>query len=214
MSAPTNESSVENRRNDIYLPDCSEFVQGYQIYNQKEHRGPIWFEALHIVQDNWGDSRRMSEGVGIIIRGWNRFYAGYDADALTATITSKLSTLADFRVRDISSYAQEDKKAVLEIFEAFQEALKRISDKRRSPVSVGKALSLFAPGFLPIWDSNIAYAYGFVYVYGGSKEYVGFMDCMKLLAEYVRSCVPKDDDRQLLKRIDEFNYSKYSKHWI
>jgi len=203
-----------NRHNDMYLPDCSEFVQGYQIYNQKEHRGSIWFEALSIVQDNWGDSRRMSEGVGILIRGWNRFYAGYDSDALTATIKSSLSTLAGYRVRDISSYAQEDKSALLEIFEAFQEALKRTSDKRKSPVSVGKALSLFAPGFLPIWDSNIAYAYGFVYVYGGSQEYVGFMESMKLLAEHVRRCVPRDDDRQLLKRIDEFNYSKYTMHWI
>jgi hypothetical protein len=46
----------------------------------------MWFNALSIVQDNWGDPRQMSEGVGVIIRGWNRFYAGYDADALTTGI--------------------------------------------------------------------------------------------------------------------------------
>lgn len=203
-----------NRHNDIHIPDCPEFVQGYQIYNQKEHRGPMWFHARRTVQDNWGDSRRMSEGVGIIIRGWNRFYAGYDADALTTTITSNLNTLSALRYRDISSYGQDDKAAFLQLFEAFQEALKRTHDNRKSPVSVGKALSLFAPGILPIWDSNIAYAYRCSYVYGGAEEYVAFMDRMKLLAEHVSRCVPKDDDRPLLKRIDEYNYSKYTMRWL
>lgn len=203
-----------NDQNNIYFPNCPEFVHGYQIYNQKERRGSTWFEAQSIVQGNWGDSRRMSEGVGIIIRGWNRFYSRYDADALAATIKSNLSALTILRSRDISTYVQADKTALLRLFEDFEEALKRISDKRKSPVSVGKALSLFAPGFLPIWDSNIAYAYGCIYVYGGGTQYIAFMHCMKILADHVRRCVPKDDDRPLLKRIDEFNYSKYTMHWV
>jgi len=198
----------------MYIPDCLEFVQGYEIYNQNERLGPMWFDALRIVQDNWGDSRRMSEGVGIIIRGWNRFYARYDADALTATITSNLNTLSALRYRDISSYAQDDKTTLLHLFEAFQEALKRTRDNRKSPVSAGKALSLFAPRILLIWDSNIAVTYGCFYAYGGAEEYVAFMDHMKIFAEHVSNCVPKDDDRPLLKRIDEYNYSKYTRHWL
>jgi len=204
----------ETNCTEIYLPPCSEFIEGYQIYNQKERRGPIWFDALRIVQDNWGNSHRMSEGVRLIINGWNRFYAGYDNEALADAINSGLGTLATFRHREITSFIEKDKAYLLEIFELFQEALKRTNDGRKSPVSVAKALSLFAPNFLPIWDSNIAFAYGFVYVYGGSNQYLGFMACMKLFAEHVSVCVQKDDDRPLLKRIDEFNYSKYTMHWV
>ncbi len=201
-------------RNDIYLPPCSEFVKGYQIYNQKEHRGPIWFDAMRIVQNNWGNAHRMSEGVRLIINGWNRFYARYDDESLVSAIASSFRTLGNFRDREIISFVEEDKAEVLELFELFEDALKRTSDKRKSPVSVGKALSLFAPGFLPIWDSNIAFAYGLVYVYGGSNQYLDFMACMKLFAEHVSRCVIENDDRSLLKRIDEFNYSKYTTHWI
>src|SRR5262245_18841486 len=134
-----------NARN--HIPDCSELVRGYQVYNQREYRGPIWFGALRLVRDSWGDSRRMPEGVGIIVRGWNRSYAGYDVDTLTATITSNLSCVGTFRDRDISSYSQDDKTVLLNLFEAFREALKRTRDNRRSPVFVGKALSPFAPSF-------------------------------------------------------------------
>jgi hypothetical protein len=110
-----------NGHNDIHVPDCPEFVRGYQIYNQRENHGPLWFVAQRIAQDNWSDSRRMSEVVGVIIRGWNRFFAGYDADALTTIVTSNLNTLSALRYRDISSYRLDDKSAILELFEAFGE---------------------------------------------------------------------------------------------
>lgn len=148
------------------------------------------------------------------MEGFGRFYAGYDDEALADAINSNLRTLDKFRTREITSFVKEDKANLFEIFERFQDALKRTNDERISPVSAAKALSLFAPHFLPIWDSNIAFAYGFVYVYGGSNQYLGFMACMKLLAEHVSVCVQMDDDRPLLKRIDEFNYAKYTMHWV
>jgi hypothetical protein len=202
-----------NENNDLYIPDCEEFVRGYVLYNQKERLGPIWFEALAIVQENWGNSSIMSKGVDKIIRGWNRFYAGFDAKALTSTIETNLSTLDGFRIRDIRSYVPDDRISLLQLFETFEEALKRTHDNRISTVSVGKALSLFSPRFLPIWDSNIAFAYNCMYVHG-AKEYISFMDIMKRLAQRVERCVPINDDRPLLKRLDEYNYSKYTKHWL
>jgi hypothetical protein len=79
---------------------------------------------------------------------------------------------------------------------------------------VGKTLSLFAPGILPIGDSNIAHTYGCLYTYCGAEEYVVFMDRMKISAEHVKRCVPRIDEWPLLKRIDEYNYSKYTMHWL
>ncbi len=47
-----------------------------------------------------------------------------------------------------------------------------------------------------------------------AKQYFDFCKKMQIMAEKVRSYVPIPDDRSLLKRIDEFNYAKYTMHWI
>lgn len=203
-----------NGKSDLYIPSCKEFVRGYTLYIEREHLGPIWFEARDMVQDNWGNSHLMLSGVDKIIRGWNHFYARFDPEALITTIETNLNTLDGLRTRDIRTYGTNDLTSLHILFEAFQDALKRTSDNRISPVSTGKALSLFAPHFFPIWDSNIAFSYNCLYVYGGTKEYLSFMELMKQLAHGVERCVPTDDDRPLLKRIDEYNYSKYTKHWL
>jgi len=156
----------------------------------------------------------MAEGVGRIIRGWNRFYSGYSADSLIATIGANIDLLSHLRSRDILSFTEDDHTVISKLFTDYLDALKRVDDGRKSPVSVAKALSLFAPGILPIWDSIIATSYGCVYVGTGIREYLTFCAKMKIFAENAQHCITSEDDRPLLKRIDEYNYSKYTKHWI
>ncbi len=36
--------------NELYIPSCEEFIRGYSLYNGRERLGPIWLEALAIVQ--------------------------------------------------------------------------------------------------------------------------------------------------------------------
>jgi hypothetical protein len=43
---------------------------------------------------------------------------------------------------------------------------------------------------------------------------VRFCKKMKLLSEAVGHCVSDSDDRSLLKRIDEYNYAKYTMGWL
>lgn len=40
---------------DFHIPDCIEFRRGYEAYNERERRGPVYFEALVMVQENWGN---------------------------------------------------------------------------------------------------------------------------------------------------------------
>jgi len=47
-----------------------------------------------------------------------------------------------------------------------------------------------------------------------AHNYVAFCWQMKELAAAVKGYQPDRDDRSLLKRIDEFNYSLYTKRWI
>jgi len=123
--------------------------------------------------------------------------------------------LNEFRNRNIESLSDNDWEAIKYLFNQFLRALKRKIDGRMSPVSVAKSFNLVAPNFLPLWDSNIAFKYNcFYFSESAGKEYFDFCKKMQIMAENVRTYVPLLDDRSLLKRIDEFNYSRYTMHWI
>jgi len=202
---------------DFHIPEIEEFRRGYLLFNEKGNKSidNIWFEALSIVQDNWGNLTEMTRGISRLIRSWNRFYAKFDLDAMSVCISRYQSTLNQFRNRDISSLSETDNSNIRILFKDFLVSLQRKPDNRKSPVSVAKALSLIAPKFFPLWDSNIAFAYNcFYYADSGHDPYIRFCHKMKLLAERVRDFIPIQDDRPLLKRIDEYNISKYTAHWI
>ena len=200
---------------DFHIPDCDEFRKGYEIYNKQENRGRIYFEALAVVSENWGNPEDMARGIGIIIRGWNYRYSNYDFDGLVSCINTNLAVLNDLRFKNIEALSDDDGGTIKDLFSRFNEALKRQRDGRRSPVSVAKALCLFAPNFLPLWDSKIADKYDCFYFSDTADDpYLRFCKKMKILAEHVKNYVPCSDDRSLLKRIDEYNYSKYTMHWI
>ncbi len=206
-----------NHEIDFYLPDREEFIRGYELFNERGPQGidNIWFEALSIVQENWGTPAEMTRGISRLIRAWNRFYANFDLEAMSACVDRKLIILGQFRDRDINSLSEVDNPVIRNLFNDFLVSLQRTRDNRKSPVSVAKALSLIAPNFFPLWDSNIAFAYGCFYFSDSADEpYIRFCYKMKLLADRVRDFVPAQDDRPVLKRIDEYNISKYTTHWL
>ena len=82
------------------------------------------------------------------------------------------------------------------------------------PVGTAKALHLLAPGLFPLWDRDIAKAYGLALGEAGSngKRYWRFMliakqQCLEL-SRQEPSC------KNPLKSIDEYNYCKYTKGWL
>lgn len=200
---------------DFHIPDYEEFRKGYELYNHRENRGPIYFEALGVVSENWGNPENMAKGVGIIIRGWNYLYSNYAFDGLVSCISTDLAVLSDLKNKNIEELSDVDEHTIKGLFNRFNEALKRQRDGRKSPVSVAKALCLFAPNFLPLWDSNIAFKYDCFYFSDSADDpYFRFCKKMKIMAWHVRNYAPNPDDRSLLKRIDEYNYSRYTMHWI
>jgi len=194
---------------DFHIPDCEEFRNGYEAY-ERENLGPIYFDALSIISRNWGEPSSMARGIQRIINGWNRFYSHFDFDRVVDCIERNLNVLTELRERNISTFSEKDEETVETLYYDFLEALKieRKGNDVASPVSVAKALNPMAPNFLPIWDSNIAIAYECFYFY------IDFCKKMKLMVERLATCIPGPDDRSLLKRIDEYNYSKYTRNWI
>jgi len=156
----------------------------------------------------------MAEGVSRLIRSWNRFFANFNLNEFAYCIEKNLKIIKSFRKRNIESLSERDNEIIRDLFNQFLDALKRESDKARSPVSVAKALNPLCPDFFPIWDSSIAIEYDCFYAVFSAVMYIKFCYKMKLFAGRIKSCVPKLDDRSILKRIDEYNYSRYSRHWI
>jgi hypothetical protein len=200
---------------DIYIPSEEEFCKGYEAYNQNERRGPVYFEALGTVTENWGDAEVMARGVQRLIRSWNRFYANFNFSDLTHFMADNIEELNAYRDRHILALSEADNDAIYGLFHKLLQALKRERDGALSPVSVAKAFGLLTPAFLPIWDSTIAYRYDCMYFSDMAESpYLRFCHKMKRLSERVQHYVPRPDDRALLKRIDEYNYAKYTMGWI
>jgi hypothetical protein len=200
---------------DIYIPSEEEFCKGYEAYNQKERRGLVYFEALETVTENWGDAELMARGVQRLIRSWNRFYANFSFSDLSHFMAVNIEELSAYRDRHILTLSEADNDAISQLFQKLLQALKRKRDGALSPVSVAKAFGLLTPNFLPIWDSTIAYRYDCMYFSEMAESpYLRFCHRMKRLSESVQHYVPRPDDRALLKRVDEYNYAKYTMGWI
>lgn len=201
---------------DFHIPYCEEFREGYEAYNKREKKGPVYFEALSLILENWGNAVGMAKGISRLIRSWNYLYANFAFNNLVECIDKNLSVIEEFRKRNISSLSENDYEKITEIYDQFLDGLKRQKDGQKSAVSVAKALNPLAPNFFPLWDEKIAYrGYELFYLaYSSAPVYLSFCRKMKLFAAKVEHCVPHPDDRSLLKRIDEYNYSLYTKGWI
>ena len=205
--------------NSIQIPDPEEFCRGLEAFERNEKRGYVYFEALDHISEFWGNSGSMAKGISRLIRSWNRFYANFDLERLANCIDINLPPINEFRNRNINSLSSDDSEEIRQIFNQFLDALKRRSDNQKSAVSVAKAFGLLAPEFLPIWDSTIAWRYDCLYgiVELAAPKYVTFCWKMKEISEKVRDyeCVRNPNPkRSLLKMIDEYNYSKFTREWI
>jgi hypothetical protein len=124
---------------------------------------------------------------------------------LERVVTTNQQDLAALRERSIDGVSDEDTATVEGLFGDFEQLL--------GPVGAAKALHLLAPQFFPLWDRAIAKAYGLPLRERGKNadRYLRFMQITKqqyeaLAGEHIMG-------QNLLKVLDEYNYSHYTKHW-
>lgn len=137
---------------------------------------------------------------------------------LEQCISSNLPILQDYRRRDIADYTVSDDLEIKKLFEEFLEALRIRKDrelKARSPVATSKALHLLAPRFFPIWDIEIAKVYRCSYSSNPDSKYILFLSKQKkIIGAIDADSLQGFGDKTPLKLLDEFNYSKFTKHWV
>jgi hypothetical protein len=206
---------------DFYIPEVGEFRKGLEAFKRNEWRGCVYFKALGHISQNWGNPGEMAWGIGGLLHVWHQaFYrfGDFDSNKLRGCIERNLGAINKFKNRYIGDLLKTDEDEIERLFKEFLHALQSVNKKgiRRSPVAVAKALNLLAPHFFPLWDDDIADGYkcSFVYSEFGPSEYISFCRKMQKMAEQVKNYVPLTDDRSLLKRIDEYNFSKYTREWI
>ena len=201
----------------FYVPTRDEFGTSLTAYEKKERRGPVYFEALGKLRGAWGRAEPMADAIWLLLRSWHRQFYRFgspDLKILAACVGETTHDLDRLRSRDIQDFCAADEPTVKELFRAFTVATRRKNKRgvQESPVAAAKALHLLCPDFLPLWDDWIAWEYGYALMW--SEDYVSFCWQMKEFATAIKPFVPPADDRSLLKRIDEFNYAAYTKHWI
>jgi hypothetical protein len=199
--------------------DPHEVKAGSDAFRAHEKRDAIYKVSTFLVDYFWGDPSQMADALGVLLLVWNNAFYRYglfDYGALEKVLRANMDGLNKFRKRDIESLNGKDEGPITALFGAFLEGLAIADGKSkgsRSPVSVAKALHLLAPRFFPLWDDRIAKGYRCHYSHDPSGKYIQFMKISKAMAEGLRG---KVDTREstLLKVIDEYNYSKFTKGWI
>ena len=163
----------------------------------------------------------MADSLGVLLLTWNQAFYRYglfDFDKLEQCIHNNQNTLAIYREKVLINYNPSDDSIIIKLFNDFLSALQIASGKKsgvKSPVSVSKALHLLAPGYFPLWDDKIARAYNCYYSSTPEMKYIQFMIKIKAIADDHHLDVnSREDGKTIIKLIDEYNYSKYTKHWI
>ncbi len=201
----------------FYVPTRDEFQAGLAAYEKKERRGPVYFEALGKLRGCWGGAEPMADAVWLLLKSWHREFYRFgplDLKVLADCIEKTTHELEELRSRDIQTLCAADEPTIKALFRAFTVATRRENKRglQESTVATAKALHLLCPDFMPLWDNPIARQYGWLLMW--AEDYFSFCWQMKELATAVKSFLDAADDRSLLKRVDEFNYTAYTKHWL
>jgi hypothetical protein len=193
-----------------------------RAFEEWEPRDSMYRVSTFLVREWWGDPARLVDALSVLLLVWNGAfyrYGSFDEQALEICLRDNEGKLSTFRERELSTFCEADEGDAARLFLLLSQALKRTSDGVESPVSAGKALHLLAPHFFPLWDQYIAPAYGCPYVGElASVAYIAFARKIRVMAVQLYAELASDADprkewlsrKPLLKRIDEYNYMKYT----
>lgn len=191
-------------------------------FEEWEARDSMYRVSTFLVREWWGDPAKLVDALSVLLLIWNGAfyrYGSFDEQALEHWLRDSEGTLNAFRERVISSFCEADEAEAGKLFLSLSQALKRTVDGVESPVSAGKALHLLAPTFFPLWDQYIAPGYGCPYTGElASVAYIAFARRVRAIAAQLNVELSSDGDarrewlsrKPLLKRIDEYNYMKYT----
>lgn len=194
------------------LPTMEQLENARTLFEAYEPRDLFYRAATELVSLALEGKATLSisESLAVLLQTWNAMYYRFhpfNAEhfrAFESLVSSRSSALAVYRSRGIVDLTADEFPAISDVFTAFETVL--------GPVGAAKALHLLAPHFFPLWDRKIAKSYGISLRPSGhnSAEYLRFMMIVVRQVEHL-DC--HGNREGLLKRIDEFNYCRFTKGW-
>lgn len=192
----------------------SDLERGAAEFEKREGRDSMYRVATFLLEQWWGKFPEMADALTVLLLTWNQAYYRYgrfELKSLESCLVRHWPAIEAYRARQITSFCADDYKGVKTLFNDMLHAL--ANSKGVSPVSVAKALHLLAPSFFPIWDMTIAKVYGCNYSRNPCQAYIAFCEKNKEIVQSFESVADRAT-KTLLKRIDEYNYVRFSKGWI
>ena len=194
-------------------PSKRQLEKARALFQQNEPRDLFYKAATELVTLAFENKTSISvaEAISILLQTWNkqvyRFkkFTEDDVILLEQNIIKHDGTIKRFRDRSIRLLSSEEESTLVCVFQDFENP--------RGPVGAAKTLHLLAPKFFPLWDDKIAKkGYGIRFGRTGTngQKYLSFIKAtVKQVSDIGRFGI-----QDPLKRLDEFNYCKYSKKWL
>lgn len=191
-------------------------------YLIEEPRDAMYKVSLKLVEENWNNLTELSNSTGVLLLTWNSAFYRYGAlnyELVQKSLVKHKEKLDEFRKRSILSLEENEKELIRGIY---LDLLLSLAAKGRngrknagkvaySPVSVGKVLHLLCPGFFPLWDDNIAKAYGCKWT-STEHSFDSYWHFMLISLKQVFDLSNQGDapltlrNLTVLKLVDEYNY--------
>jgi hypothetical protein len=200
------------------VPTPRQLERAKKLFENRESRHlfyPVALELIEVAQRDTTARISVAEALSVLLQTWNRrFYVSKfrgrfpkrHLREIERLLEDHRHTLDLYRDRMIEDVTDEDEPAVERLFADFENVL--------GPVGAAKALHLLAHRFFPIWDREIAIAYGCRVGRKGSNG-ARYWRFMQLVAEDCQMVGGEQKwGEELLKRLDEFNFCHYTKGWM
>jgi len=188
----------------LHHPTADELHHAHVVYTEKE---PTEY-AHRLTRDLLaGDAFTGGEAIHALLRIWSPKGPRTTPAGITGVLDETAEARAAFADRHIATLAVAEHDTVKEIYAAFKGVV--------GQVGAAKALSVLHPRFFPMWDTKIATAYlGWRWRRQGAppEQYLLFME---YAIEQCKTAVNEDAfGGTLLKVLDEWNYSIWTKQWL
>lgn len=208
---------------------ANDLRRGCRAFQDHESRDAMYKISRELIEQHWGDAEDTADALGVLLLTWNQAayrYGAFDYAQVQSFLEVHATALDDYRAMRLEDVKALDGSAVRDIFTDLLDALVTANGSR-SPVGAAKALHLLAPRMFPLWDNEIArqYGCGFMGAPGSAAKYVRFTQRIEAVLAGLAAEVPlvrletelnaqARFPKPILKFIDEYNYARYTYHWI
>jgi hypothetical protein len=193
----------------------SDLLAARQKFREQESRDLFYRAATELVRLalDGQTSISVAEALGTLLQTWNksfyRFHGKFDEahfQALESVVEEGSEKWQQWRGRSIETLGDDEQNDISETFAALETVI--------GPVGAAKAMHLLSPEFFPLWDRTIASKYGVSLKPRGENApaYLRFMEITKQQVSGLGNTELRSQG--ILKLIDEYNYSVFTKGWL